>query len=308
MTVGIAILTLNALGDLPRLLPLVMSEPTPKRVVIFDSSSIDGTIGWVEAQTGLELERIRREDFNHGATREYARKFLGTDIVVFLTQDVLPEPGWLESLVSPILRGDVVVAYARQLPHVGADIFESFPRVFNYPTGSQRRTLADVGKYGVYTFFCSDSCSAYLNQALDEIGGFEPTLTNEDYFAVARLLQAGGAISYVAEAEVKHSHRYALREEFNRYFDTGYVRAENPWVTEIVGQAEARGSAMVSRFLSVLLLTAPWLIPYAILQIGAKWLGYRMGFMGHRCPRRWCWRFSSQKYYWSSKYCRHPQC
>lgn len=307
MTVGIAILTLNALGDLPRLLPMVMSETTPKRVVIFDSSSIDGTTEWVEAQSDVELECIRREDFNHGATREYARRFLGTDIVVFLTQDVLPEPGWLESLISPLLQGDAVVAYARQLPHHGADVFESLPREFNYPPMSQRRTLDDSAKLGVYTFFCSDSCSAYLNIALDRIGGFPAILTNEDYFAVAKLLQNGGAIAYVAEAWVYHSHRYTLKQEFERYFDTGYVRAEHGWVNLIVGHAEKRGSELATVLLRRLLLTSPWLIPYALLQLGAKWVGYRLGYFAYRGSRQWCRRFSSQKYYWNSSYCRHPR-
>lgn len=307
MTIGVAILTLNAGKDLPRLIPMVVGEALADRIMVIDSASTDGTVEWVLGQEHVELHQIARADFNHGATRELARKSLGTDIVVFLTQDVLPLPGWLKRLTAPIVDGRAVVSYARQLPHAGADIYEAFPREFNYPAQSQLRTIQDAKRYGVYAFFCSDSCSAYLGSALDEIGGFEATLTNEDYFAVARLLIKGGTIYYAAEAEVRHSHRYTLKEEFNRYFDTGYVRAENPWVTALVGNAENRGSAFLWAFLKQLASEAPLKLPYALLQTGVKWFGYRCGYLGYRMSRAWCRRLSSQRYYWNSVHCRHPR-
>jgi rhamnosyltransferase len=133
MTIGVAILTLNAGKDLPRLIPMVVGEALADRIMVIDSASTDGTVEWVLGQEHVELHQIARADFNHGATRELARKSLGTDIVVFLTQDVLPLPGWLKRLTAPIVDGRAVVSYARQLPHAGADIYEAFPREFNYP-------------------------------------------------------------------------------------------------------------------------------------------------------------------------------
>ena len=41
--------------------------------------------------------------------------------------------------------------------------------------------------------------------SLNEIGGFDPVLTSEDYFAVAKLLLKGYKIAYVAESVVVHS-------------------------------------------------------------------------------------------------------
>lgn len=306
MSVGIAILALNAERDLKVLLPLLVAEQGFDRVIVVDSESIDDTKGVVEAHSGVEFVPIQRSDFNHSATREYARQFLGTDIVVFLTQDVIPVPGFLPPLVAPIIDGQAAVTYARQLPHVGADFFEAFPRRYNYPETSQRRTLADANKYGVFTFFCSDSCSAYSNKALDEIGGMEPILTNEDYFAVAKLLEAGHAIQYVAESQVHHSHRYTLGEEFRRYFDTGYVRGENPWVNKLVGQAEGHGTGFVKSMLGELVRQKPYLLPFAIAQTGTKWLGYRLGTLGPKLPKTWCRNLSSQRYYWNGKYCSRP--
>jgi len=152
----------------------------------------------------------------------------------------------------------------------------------------------------VYTFFCSNSCAAYINTKLDEIGGFQATITNEDYFATARLLQRGYKIAYVAEAQVVHSHGYNLVQEFKRYFDTGYVRAENPWMQQLVGQAESRGSDYVKALIKHLNNEHSWLIPYALINSCVKLLGFRAGFVCLKAPLWLKKSLSSQDFYWES--------
>ena len=301
-SIGVIFITHTAKKHLRNCLPVFLQSPLKPRVLVVNSSSNDGTVELAQ-ELGAETLVIPRREFNHGATRERARKYLGTDIVVMVTPDAYAtDLHFLEKLVAPLIRGEADVAYARQLPHAGADFFESFPRAYNYPQQSHIRSLDDAPKYGVYTFFCSNSCAAYRNAALDQAGGFLPVLTNEDYFAVARILKNGGKIAYVAEAEICHSHRYSLWQEFTRYFDTGYVRAENPWVTEIVGQAEGRGLGFAKALLSELAKTKPWLVPYAILQTGCKWLGYRIGFLSFKAPLWWKKKLSSQDFYWTSAF------
>jgi len=126
-------------------------------------------------------------------------------------------------------------------------------------------------------------------------------LTNEDYFAVADLLQKDYKIAYVADAIVKHSHRYTLWQEFQRYFDTGYVRSENPIIQTLVGQAEARGVGFVSALLKRVWQESLILIPYAIIQSLMKWLGYRIGFYGVLLPVCLRKKMSQQSYYWNSR-------
>lgn len=285
------------------LLGCIQESSLETSILIVDSSSNNGTVETAK-EMGVEVIVIPQSDFNHGATREMARKHLATDIVVMMTQDAIPEsPEFLTRLIKPFHEDDKVkVSYARQLPHHGADIFEAFPREFNYAEKSQVRSIQDLSRYGVYTFFCSNSCAAYRNSALDEIGGFQSVLTNEDYFAVAEMLQRDYKIAYVADAEVRHSHRYTLWQEFQRYFDTGYVRAERPIIQELVGSAEGRGVGFVGALLKRVLLEKPWLVPYAILQSAVKWLGYRVGFYSQWIPDSLKKRLSQQNYYWTSKY------
>ena len=306
MTIGVVILTLNAANDLAYCVKYIQKSRGVNKVLVLDSSSIDST-STLSRSLGLDFHLLPRFQFNHGATRELARKLLGTDIVVMLTQDAFATgTESISDLVAPLLDGRADVAYGRQLPKAGADVFESFPREFNYSVQSQIRRLSDAPQLGAFTFFCSDSFAAYKQSSLDAIGGFPTVLTNEDYFAVARILENGGAIAYVAEATVLHSHRYTLKEEFQRYFDTGYVRGERPWVQKLVGNAEAHGASMVKALFKRLLKTQPWLMPYAILQVGAKWLGYRIGFYSIHAPLWWKQALSGQKYYWTSKYATQP--
>ncbi len=302
MTVGVIVLTLNAEYDLRQCLPHLIQSPLVLKCLVVDSSSRDGTVRVAE-EMGAEVVVISRRDFNHGATREWARQLLGTDIVVMVTQDAYATgPEIVDLLVRPILDGHADVTYARQLPKLGAGVFESFPRQFNYPNKSGVRTLNDAKRLGAFTFFCSDSFSAYKQSTMDSVGGFPTVLTNEDYFAVARILEAGGSIAYVSEATVFHSHRYTLMQEFKRYFDTGYVRGERRWVQELVGSAEGHGASMVKAMLKKIAFTQIWLVPYALVQVAVKWLGYRIGFHSVRAPLWWKEALSGQPYYWRSHF------
>ncbi len=301
-SVGIIIPTRNNEQTLKQCLEGLKKQVTAHKILVIDSSSADRTVE-IARTFGTEVHIIPRHDFNHGATRELGRKLLGTDIVVMMTADAFVlEEDTINKLIAPILSREAVVSYARQLPRMGAGLLESVPRLFNYPPESHIRNMADIPEYGVYTFFCSNSCAAYLNSALDDIGGFEAVLTNEDYFAVARMLKKGHKIAYVAEARVEHSHRYSILEDFRRYFDTGYVRAEHDWVNKMVGQAEGRGIQLFKLTLDEVKQKNIFLLPKTFFVFFARWLGFRLGYLFIRMPRWLNKLLSSQPYYWDSKY------
>ncbi len=56
---------------------------------IIDTSSTDQTIT-IASNHNAKVITIPQSDFNHVATREYVRKQLNTDIIVYLTQDDIP--------------------------------------------------------------------------------------------------------------------------------------------------------------------------------------------------------------------------
>jgi rhamnosyltransferase len=297
-SLGIAVITHRAAANLPHCLPPLLDAHARPRVLVVNSSSGDGTVELAK-KMGAEVLVVPRNEFNHGTTRELARHVLGTDIVVMMTPDARPQNAdLLANLVRPVLQGVASVAYARQVPHEEAGFFEAFPRSFNYPQNSEIRSIEDMNRLGPGAFFCSNVCAAWSNSALDEIGGFSPTLSLEDVIATARLLYAGHRIAYCADAVVAHSHRYSLAQEFRRHFDTGYVRAQQRRLLFTDSGDERRGAAYGTAMMGRLLRERPWLVPYGVAHLVTKYAGYRAGFHGHRLPHKMKRSLSGQDYYW----------
>jgi rhamnosyltransferase len=295
-TVGIALITHNAKKHLEKCLPPLLKW----RTVVVNSSSNDGTVEQAELM-GAETLVIPRKSFNHGSTRELARKYLGTDIVVMMTPDAYAtDEEVIDRLIAPILAGRSVAAYARQLPHEGAGFFEQFPRRFNYPAESHIRGLEDKKRYGPYTFFCSDSCAAYDNKSLDQVGGFPSVLIGEDTCVVAKLLNRGHKIAYQADATVCHSHGYGLSQEFKRHFDTGLARKQFGALIATGERDERRGAQYVKALVREIGLQRPHLLAYGLLQTAIKWIGYRIGRSSTNAPVWWKRLCSGQDFYWTS--------
>lgn len=298
-SIGCAVLTYNAKHHLPHCLIPILLSPLKPKVLVVDSSSNDGTAE--EAQhLGAQTIVIPKASFNHGTTREFARKHLATDIVCLFTQDAyLTSHQSLEALIDPIVNRRASIAYARQLPHDGATFFEAFARTYNYPSKSHIRSIDDLNIYGIFTYFCSNSCAAYCNSALDSIGGFDNVLLGEDTVATAKLLKKGHKIAYVAEATVRHSHGYTLWQEFSRNFDIGYARKDYGELLQSNGGDKKRGKEYVLALMSQLCKESPHLIPYGFAHVLAKWSGYKIGSHAHSAPL-WVKRLlSSHKAYWS---------
>lgn len=297
-SVGIVIPTFQAAKHLPYCLPPLIKSPLKPRILVIDSSSTDDTIA-IARSMNVETMVIPSKEFNHGSTREKARKLLQTSIVAMITQDAYAtSPDMLEHLVRPLIEQKASLSYGRQIPHHGAGVLASFARHFNYPSTSHIRSLADISTHGMYTFFCSNSCAAYLNAALDEVGGFPFVLFGEDTLVAAKLLHRQHRIAYVAEAEVRHSHDYTLKQEFCRHFDIGFARRSFQDLLSIGGTDHQRGKTYVNVLLKKLWHTSPSLIPYALLQISAKWIGYRLGKTSLHAPLWLKTTLSSQSSYW----------
>jgi rhamnosyltransferase len=297
-SIGVVVPTFQGAEHISRCLTPLLESPLKPRVLVIDSSSTDGTASLAQSM-GAETFIIPQSEFNHGLTREKGRQLLGTDIVVMVTQDAYAtSPETLGKLVRPLINRQASVSYARQLPHEGAGFFASFARKFNYPAEGHTRSLKDRDKFGLYTFFCSNSCAAYLNSALDQIGGFQDVLFGEDTMAVAQLLRLQHRIAYVSEAEVRHSHDYTLKQEFCRHFDIGLARKSYQHLFDTAEKDTKRGQAYVKALFEALIKEHPLLLPYAALQTLCKFAGYQLGRSSEQAPLRFKKLFSSQKFYW----------
>lgn len=298
--VGVVVVTHRARRHLGRCLPPLFRSGLRPRVLVVNSSSHDGTVE-LARQLGAETLVVPRHEFNHGLTRNLARRFLRTPVCVMLTPDAYPlHDDFLERLTAPVRQGVAAVAYGRQEARDGADLFERLGRAFNYPDASHVRCLADWPRFGSYTHFCSNACAAWSNAALDAIGGFKPTLVSEETIAVAELLARGESIAYVAEAVVEHSHAQTAAAAFRRQFDVGYTRRLYAWLLIARERDEVRGRRFALQVMRAVLRARPTALPATAAQLAAAWLGYRAGLLGPRLPRGLARRMSGQDYFWTS--------
>lgn len=303
ISVGVAIITYKDLQKLERSLPLILKSSLHPKVLVFNSSSNDGSVEFAK-RLGVETLVIPRSEMNHGSARELSRKKLGTDIVVMMTPDAYIEDpeNMLSRLVKPIVDGKAAISYARQIGNETANIIAKFGREFNFPTKSNIRSIEDVKKYGVYTAFVSDACTAYSNSVLDEIGGFRWTLSGEDAIAAAMIIKKGYKIAYVADAVVKHSHNYPPIKEFVRHFDTGMYRLQWKKVLDLGhGSDQARGASYALEMFKYISVREPWMLPTAFAQLAMGWLGYQFGKLCyHRAPLWLYKKISPADFFWNS--------
>ncbi|HET9063181.1 MAG TPA: glycosyltransferase [Candidatus Binatia bacterium] len=304
MEFALVVPTLNA-GALVRDLFGAIRTQTARAVVdlLLDSTSDDQTPDLARA-SGAQVLNIPRADFDHGATRQLALDHIGdVPIVVFLTQDAIPaDANAFERLVAAFDDATVAAAYGRQLPRDGAGVAEAHARLFNYPSESFVKSLADAARLGIKTPFLSNSFAAYRVSALREAGGFpRRTLFGEDMYVAAKLLLAGHRIAYVADATVWHSHSYSLGAEFRRYFDVGAFHARNPWIMQKFGRAGSEGRAYVRSELGYAAKRAPAAIPGLLLRDALKLLGMQVGKREALLPRRLKARLSMNPRFWDTE-------
>lgn len=225
MDISIIIPTLNAEHEIEALLiALDRQSIQPNEILVVDSASEDKTIELVQKHKRVRLLEIDRQDFNHGTTRDMALNESSGDFVCFLTQDAVPvSDDYLKRLVAPMVEdSNIALVSGRQLPKANARRFEQLVRDFNYPDTPSVRSKGDLEKFGIKTFFASDTCSAYRRTAYLECGGFDHVNTNEDMLMAARFIALGMKVAYEPRAEVYHSHNLTPSQQFARNRAVGF--------------------------------------------------------------------------------------
>jgi rhamnosyltransferase len=250
------------------------------RILVIDSSSSDGTVVRFQ-EVGAEVVTIPRHTFDHGGTRNEGVRRLGTDIVVFLTQDAVPANGDAVGNLVAALRSDPrrAVVFGRQLPAPGARPLACAHRDFNYGPEPFERSKDDVAQLGVRAAFNSNSFAAYRSEALWAVGGFpSPIVGSEDRWAAARFLQGGRTVAYAPSAVVVHSHDYTYRQDFRRYFDIGVFHASERWFDVYLGAPQSEGLRLVrAQWHALRSRGTRFALPLVASHAAVAWLGYHVG-------------------------------
>jgi len=279
---------------------LVKQKEYVDEILVIDSSSTDNTVT-IAKHNGFNVSIISSSEFNHGGTRNLGVKSSSSDIIIFLTQDAIPEEGSIKSIIDAFDNDEIALAYGRQIPHDNANPLAIHARKFNYKETSYLASLDTVKKLGLKTVFISNSFAAYRTTLFSELGGFpDNTILCEDMFLAAKAILAKHKIFYKADAVVRHSHNYSAVEEFKRYFDIGVFHTDQSWIRSSFGGAGGEGKYFILSEIKFLARNAPLWIPVACLNNLAKIIGYKLGQSYQRIPLNFRKKISMHKRYWNN--------
>lgn len=281
---------------------LAQQTRKPDRLIIINTEEEFFPEDLFSLYDGIEVHHIKKKDFDHGKTRDYGASLSDADIIMFMTDDAIPKDrSLIENLLKPFENPDVSAAYGRQIADPEKNYIEYYTRIFNYPKESRIKTKDDLPVLGIKTFFCSNVCSAYRKKDYDALGGFlHKTIFNEDMIMASKMIEAGKAITYAADAVVWHWHDYTAMEQLHRNFDLAVSQTDYGGLFLEV-KSESEGVKMVLSTLSHLISKGKiHLIPKYILDSGCKLIGYKLGRNYRRLPRRLVMKITMNPTYWEA--------
>ncbi|MBI3819832.1 MAG: glycosyltransferase family 2 protein [Planctomycetes bacterium] len=220
-----------ALAELLRRLRAQQPGGIVSEIVVFDSSSTDGTAE-LAAREGATVTRIAKSEFNHGATRARAAAGAKTEFVIFMVQDALPEnEHFARRLLEPFADARVAGTYARVVARADASALVRRDVSRDPAAGGARLykyiyNRADYDERSAFDrrVFCHfNNVASAVRRADFERLSFRPLPFGEDLDFGKRALEAGRAIVYVPDAVVEHSHASGVSGDFGRHRDDAAI-------------------------------------------------------------------------------------
>jgi GT2 family glycosyltransferase len=231
LPVSVAVCTFQRPAELSRALrSLVNQDPAAAELLVVDNSPDRSAVALVERDfPGVRAvaEPVPGLDF----ARNRALASAAHDVVLFLDDDAVAQPGWVEAAARPLLDDARVGATTGRveplaLESEGQKLFEANG---GFSRGNERvRLPVDAGKplHGrrapliAWAVSVGSGCSlAVRRDAVQRIGGFDPALDmgaalpgGGDHDIMWRLLQSGYDVVYEPRAVALHEHRRGVAE------------------------------------------------------------------------------------------------
>lgn len=237
ISASVVIATLDRPDDLRRCLRSLMAQvsPRPVEIVVVDNNPSSGLTPPIVAEfPGVVLVSEQRKGLAYARNAGFVAST--GDIVIATDDDVIIPPGWLEKLVTPFARSDVMIVTGNVLPfelettaqylfeiygglgrgftriEVNGDWFEGF-RYRAVPTWNLGATANAAFRATIF----SHPQIGLMDEAL---GPGMPSGVGEDTYLFYKVLKAGYTLVYEPTAYVWHKHRRdmpTLRRQIYNY-------------------------------------------------------------------------------------------
>ena len=284
------------------ILERLLKQTVPVRhIFLLQTLEEDGRLMEVPGGGIISVHPVLKKDFDHGGTRRYGAGLSDAEFILFMTHDAIPRNSRLiENLLVPMADKNIAISYGRQLASKDADILEKMTRIYNYPKESSVKSINDIEKLGIKTYFCSDVCAMYRRSVYEELGGFvEKTIFNEDMIMASKVIGAGYNIAYCADAGVIHSHSYTCLQQFKRNFDLGVSQKQYHEVFANIS-SEKEGAGYAKKVIKNLVKRRKiYKAFYFMLQCVFKLAGYKAGLHYDKLPEKFILKCTMNKGYWN---------
>lgn len=212
--------------------------PSLEVVVVDNAPSNEDTAQLVASAAGRPLALRYAEEPRPGTAvaRNRGLSLAEGEIVAFLDDDVLVEPGWLRALVGGFSAAEEVACVTGKVLPVTVDAPEQswFDKWAGFSKGEER-TVYDLGEHAVpgplYPYriglYGTGANAAFRTERARALGGYDETLGpgtpakgGEDIDLFLRVILAGWRLVYEPAAVVRHHHSAdyrALRRTVHGY-------------------------------------------------------------------------------------------
>jgi GT2 family glycosyltransferase len=288
VSVSIVLATHDRIDDLRECLRCLVAQESPRQIeiIVVDNNPASGLTPPVVAEfPGVTLVSEPRKGLSYARNAGIAVS--RGEIVVATDDDVTMPPTWLEKLIAPFVRPDVMVVTGNVLPlelttpaqrlfekygglgrgfkprEVGGDWFESSRR-HAVPTW-------ELGATANAAFRASIFGHPQIGLMDEALGVGTPTGCSEDTYLFYRVLKAGHTILYQPAAYVWHKHRRDMRALRRQIY--GYSKGHVAYhLTTLLRDHDLRALMRLSIHLP------RWHIKQVLRQIKSRLRGKRMDY------------------------------
>src|SRR6266566_1889565 len=235
LTVSIIIITRNRPSLLQYCLEHVLAQPYPyKEIIVVDSSSNDESEQIVAHYPEVISLRLHGQRNNMPQARNAGIAVSSGEIIAFVDDDAMVQPGWLDTLVDTY-RDEAVGAVGGRIievPKPHCDLLTEAPIFSVRPSGRViGRNRGTASTEQVEVDWLPGGNMSFRRKALEQVGGFDPayTLTNgrEDIDFSFRVKRAGWHIIFNPAMAVTHYSPRSSDLDFHNRPLTQFAQGRN---------------------------------------------------------------------------------
>jgi glycogen(starch) synthase len=219
LRVSIVIPTIDRAASLRRLLDaLRLQRHRNFEVIVVPGPCTDGTDALLE-ERAAELRVVRNEAAHLSLSRNLGTVAAAGELVAFIDDDAIPEPGWLDRMVEAFTRDDLLSVAGGFVRGPNGTSFQyrySLCSRLGYASTHPTDPGSVLDHPGADPFrFIQGGNACFRREALREVGGFDEEIEffHDETDLCARLLDSGHRLRVVPGADIIHRFEPSARRD-----------------------------------------------------------------------------------------------